>query len=153
VWAAEIKSTGQTDSIKKKLHVPPRTVGITADYVQYIIHTGLQGVLITSLCSLSGLSERMSYSDYAWYRFWSPVETCDFSVLWNVQTSCGTTQPLIQRVQGFFPGGEVSKAWSWLLFSKVKVKNEWKCTSAPPLCLHGMDKTNFLNTEFHSGRL
>jgi len=25
----------------------------------------LQGVLITSLCSLSGLSERVSYSDYA----------------------------------------------------------------------------------------
>ena len=57
---------------RKKLHVPP--VGITAYYVQYIIHTGLcrvcwllvwvtewamQGVLITSL------SDRVSYSDYA----------------------------------------------------------------------------------------
>jgi len=26
---------------RKNLHVPPRTVGITADCVQYIIHTGL----------------------------------------------------------------------------------------------------------------
>ena len=31
---------------RKKLHIPPRTVGITADNVQYIIPTGLQGVLL-----------------------------------------------------------------------------------------------------------
>jgi hypothetical protein len=92
-------------------------IGITADYVQYIIHTG---VLITSLCSVSSLSERVSY----------------------VQTGCGTFQPLIQKVQGFFPGGKVAK-----------VKNEWNCTSSPLLCLHGMDKRTFLNTGFHSGRL
>jgi hypothetical protein len=29
---------------RRKLHVPPRAVGITADYVQYVIHTGLCGV-------------------------------------------------------------------------------------------------------------
>jgi len=40
-----------------------------------------------------------------------------------------------------------------LLHLVTKVKNEWSCTSAPPLCLHGMDKTAFLNTGFHSGRL
>ena len=79
-------------------------------------------MLITSLCSLSGLSERVSYSDYA--------------------TGCGTTQSFIQKVWEFFPAGKV-----------VKVKNEWSCTSAPPLCLHGMDKKTLLNTGFHSGRL
>jgi len=31
------------------------------------------------------------------YGFWTPVETCNFSLLWNVQAGCGTTQPLIQR--------------------------------------------------------
>jgi len=50
---------------RKELHIPPRTIGITADYVQYIIHTGLQGVLINSLCSLTGLSERVSSSNSA----------------------------------------------------------------------------------------
>jgi len=39
-----------------------------------------------------------------------------------------------------------------LLHLVGKVKNEWSCTSAPPLYLHGMDKTTFLNTGFHSGR-
>jgi hypothetical protein len=125
---------------RKKLHVPPRTVGITADCVQYHdTYRIVQGVLITGLCSLNGLSE----SDYSWCRFWTPVETCDFSLLWNLQTGCGTTHSLIQRVWGFFPGGKVARAWSWptLLHLLAKVKNEWSCTSAPPLCLHGMDKT------------
>jgi len=35
----------------------------------------------------------------------------------------------------------------------AKVRSEWSCTFAPPLCLHGMDRTTFLNTGFHSGRL
>jgi hypothetical protein len=70
-------------------------------------------VLITSLCSPSDRSE----SGYAWYRFWTPLETCDFSLLWNVQTGCGTIQPLIQRVLGFFPGGKVAGVWSSPLFS------------------------------------
>jgi len=27
--------------------------------------------------------------------------------------------------------------------SLAKVKNEWSCTSAPPISLHGMDRGNF----------
>jgi len=50
---------------RKKLHVPPRTVGITADCTVHYTYRTLQSVLITSLCSLSGLSERVSYSGYA----------------------------------------------------------------------------------------
>jgi len=74
----------------------------------------MQGVLITSLCSLSGLSERVRYSGCA-IGCKIPVERCDFFLLWNVETGCGITQPVIQRVQGFFPG--VAGAWSWPLFS------------------------------------
>ena len=91
---------------RKELHIPPRTIGITADYVQYIIHTGLQGVLITSLCSLTSLSERVSYSNYATgCKIWVFERHAIFLF-------CGTTQPLIQRVGGFFPGGKVARAWS-----------------------------------------
>ena len=92
---------------RKKLHVPP--VGITAYYVQYTIHTGL--------CRMCWLLVWVTMLQAAGYRFQTPVETCDFSLLWNVQTGCGTTQPLIQRVRGFFPGGKVAGAWSWPLFS------------------------------------
>jgi hypothetical protein len=27
--------------------------------------------------------------------------------------------------------------------SSAKVKNEWSCTSTPPISLHGMDRENF----------
>jgi hypothetical protein len=37
-----------------------------------------------------------------------------------------------------------------LLHLVAKIKNEGSCTSAPPLGLHGVDKTTFLNTGFHS---
>jgi len=67
---------------RKKLHVPPRTVGITADCVQYHdTYRNVQGVLIIGLCLLSGLSE----SDYSWYvldpgrdmRFFSSLKSPD----------------------------------------------------------------------------
>ena len=105
---------------RKKLLVPPTTVGITADYVQYIIHTGLCRV-----CWLVFVHWAVWVKEWATvtrlqaarYGFWTPIETCDFSLLQNVQTGCGTTQPLIQRVQRFFPGGKVAGSWSWPLFS------------------------------------
>jgi len=30
-----------------------------------------------------------------------------------------------------------------LLLSSAEVKNEWSCTTAHPICLHGMDRDNF----------
>ena len=128
---------------RKKLHVPPRTVGITAGYVQYIIHTGLCRVCWLQVCVHWAVwVKEWAKLQAAKYGFWTTMETYNFSLLWNVQTGSGTTQPFIQRVWGFFPGGKVAK-----------VRNEWSCTSAPPICLHGMDKTAFLNTGCHSGRL
>jgi len=88
------------------------------------------------------------------FGFWTPVETCNFSLLRNVQTGCGTTQPLIQRngiLRWGYSGRDVEL--TILLHLVAKVKNEWRCTSAPPLCLHAMNKKTFLNTGFHNGRL
>ena len=105
----------------KKLHVPTRAVGITADYVQYIIHTGLCMVcqLLVFVRWAVWVKEWavVTMLQAARYGFWTPVETCDFSLLCNVETGCGTTQPLIQRVWGFFSGGKMAGAWSWPLFS------------------------------------
>ena len=104
---------------RKKLLVPPRTVGITADYGQYIIRTGLCRVcwLLVFVHLVVWVKEwgMVTVLQAARYGFWTPVETCDFSLLWNVQTGCGITQPLIQRVWGLFPG--VAGAWIWPLFS------------------------------------
>jgi hypothetical protein len=41
------------------------------------------------------------------------------------------TQPPIQWVPLFFPGGKG-------VSSRVNVNNEWSYTSTPPLCLHGV---------------
>jgi len=115
-------STRQTILNRKKLHVPPRTVGITADYVQYVKLTGLCRVcwLLVFAPWVVWVTEwacSFWLLQAARYGFWTPIETCNFSFLWNVQTGCGTTQPLIQKVWGFFPGGEVARVWSWPLFS------------------------------------
>ena len=125
-WAEGTKSLryspqDKTDSMEKNLHVPPRTVGITTDYVQYIIHMELYRVcwllvFVHWAVWVKGWTI-VTMLQAAKYGFWTPAETCDFSVLWNVQTGCGTTQPLIQRVRGFFPGGKVAGAWSWPFFS------------------------------------
>jgi hypothetical protein len=42
---------------------------------------------------------------------------------------------------GSFPGIEQPECEVVYSFpSGVKVKNEWSCNSAPPICLHGMEK-------------
>jgi hypothetical protein len=70
------------------------------------------------------------------YGFWTPAETCDFSLLWNVQTGCGTSQPLIQRVWGFFPGGKVAgvRSLNCVLFTFL-YKGKVKCTLVQALRL------------------
>ena len=73
---------------RKNLHVPPRTVGITADYVQYIIPTGLCRVCWLLVWVIEWAMVTMLQA--ARYGFRTPGETCDFSLRWNVQTGCGT---------------------------------------------------------------
>jgi hypothetical protein len=53
------------------------------------------------------------------------------------------TQTANQLVSRFFPVGNVAGAEvNYSPSFNVKVKNEWKYTSAPPVCLHGVDKGN-----------
>ena len=39
---------------------------------------------------------------------------------------------LFNGYRRFFPEGKAAEVWSWLSTSAAEVKNEWKCTSAPP---------------------
>jgi hypothetical protein len=55
-----------------------------------------------------------------------------------------SVNPSIQRVRGSFPRVkpsecEVDPSNS----SSAKTKNEWSCTSSPPICLHGVERDNF----------
>jgi len=72
-------------------------------------------MLITVLCTLSGLSERVSYNDYAAgckvrvldprrdMRFFSSLKCPDR--LWDLSAS-------YSNGTGFFPGGKVAGAWN-----------------------------------------
>jgi len=56
----------------------------------------------------------------------------------------GPTILLYRGYWGFFkevkqPGCEVDHSPP----SSAEVKNEWSCTSNPPICLHGMEKEGF----------
>jgi hypothetical protein len=58
-----------------------------------------------------------------------------------------------QWVPGSFPGGKAAKTWSYHLFpSSVEFKNEWGCTSAPPIRLNGVDRENCTFTLYQSNR-
>jgi hypothetical protein len=48
----------------------------------------------------------------------------------------GPIQIPVQYLTEFFPGGKADLSLSY----SAEVKNEWRCTYASPLCLHGMDK-------------
>jgi hypothetical protein len=57
------------------------------------------------------------------------------------------TQPAVQQVPEFFlrikgPGHEVDH----LPPSSAEVKNEWSCTSTPPICLYVVERNNFVFT-------
>jgi len=51
---------------------------------------------------------------------------------------------LVRGIQGSFPGVEWPGRKADLSpSSSAKVTNEWSCTSAPPICLHGVDRDVF----------
>jgi hypothetical protein len=82
VWAEDTNSSRYSPRHRfnwKKLHVPPRTVGITAHCVQYIIHTGLCRVCwllvwVTEWTIVTVLQA-------ARYRFRTPVDPCDILII------------------------------------------------------------------------
>ena len=81
-----VHKTNRFSRGKKKLHIPPRTVGITADCIQYIIAIGLCRVcwLLVFVHWALWVKEWaiVTMLQAARYGFWTPVETCDISLLW-----------------------------------------------------------------------
>jgi len=77
--------------------------------------------------------------------FWKPVRSTDFSLLPKYPDQLwGPPTFLFNRFQGSFlwlSGWHTQVNRSPL--SSFEVKNEWSCTSTPPICLHGVDGDNF----------
>jgi hypothetical protein len=72
-----------------------------------------------------------------------PAEARQFSVSQNVRPTLGPSQPHCQWVQGFLPTVKRSgRDADHLLSSTAEVKNEWKYTSTPPICLHDQHTDN-----------
>ena len=74
-----------------------------------------------------------------------------FFLLQNVQTSSGA-HPATYLIGT----GVRSQAVKWqehkvnhISTSSAEFKNEWSCTSSPPICLHGTDRDHFT---FHIGK-
>jgi len=75
----------------------------------------------------------------------------DFSLLQNVQSGWGSNHPPMQWALPFFPGVKPpGREVNHTPPSTVEVKNEWSCTSTPPICLHGVDRENFIFCRAHS---
>jgi hypothetical protein len=52
--------------------------------------------------------------------------------------------PSLKWVSGFFQGKKLPKRDTDISsHSTVQVKNEWSCTSNPPICFHGVDREYF----------
>jgi len=49
---------------------------------------------------------------------------------------------LRNRYQGLFPWGEAFGVWSWPSACNTEIRKEWRYTSTPPTCIHGMDNNN-----------
>jgi hypothetical protein len=64
----------------------------------------------------------------------------------EVQTCSGDHPASYSTGTGVVSRGEVDYSTQ----SSVDDKNEWCCTSSPPICLHGMDRNNFTSVPFTS---
>jgi hypothetical protein len=55
-----------------------------------------------------------------------------------------TALSFLSKGQGFHSWGKTARALSSpLTHIYVEVKKKWSCTSAPPVCLHDVDKNKF----------
>ena len=76
------------------------------------------------------------------FPFWQVQEIYLYSE--KSRQALGSTQPPVQWVPGVFSTG-VKRPISAVKCSSpsiAKVKNEWCCTTSPPVCLHGVDRNN-----------
>ena len=74
-----------------------------------------------------------------------PTEARNSSFHQNIQINFGPTQPPLQAVLGFSPIKKRPdiKAEHSSLFS-TKVKNTWNYTSTIPICLHDLDRNDYI---------
>jgi hypothetical protein len=142
VWAEDTKSLRYSPRDRQiQLNKAPCT---TKDWWHNCTPCTVQSVPITSLYSLSGLSDRVSYSDYA---TGCKVRVLDPGRAEMSRQAVGPPSLLFKGYRDFSLGVSDWGVLLTILFHLVaKVKNKWSHTSSPPLCLHGiMDKTTFLN--------
>jgi hypothetical protein len=79
-----------------------------------------------------------------WSRFQIPAGTRDFSLLQNIQTNSGPTQPPIQwALRAFALGAKQPRHEPEHSHLSAKVKNEWCCSSMPSTSLNGVHRDNF----------
>jgi len=96
------------------------------------------------LLNLSVVGKSIFYSHLTRYVPGSD-RRADF-VSWIVQTGCGTCV----ASGASFLTGIASWVWSCLVTSIcIKVKNKWSCTSASPICLHGVHTGEQFVLEFY----
>ena len=94
------------------------------------------GCAITSLCLQSGLSERVSYSDYA---IGCSIRDLDPSRDMQIFLFSEMSRQAVGPPSLLFKGYRDSSLG-------VKWPGHGAVPLLPQLCLHGMDKTTFLNT-------
>jgi hypothetical protein len=66
-----------------------------------------------------------------------PVDARDFLLASPSKPALGSTWPLFSVYRGSFPGVKrLGREVQHSLPSSAEVKNEWSCTTTPPMCLH-----------------
>jgi hypothetical protein len=117
----------------------------TAPHITTIIVTGLSEILKliggphTGTWS-RGSAVRVAITPRAGRpRFRILAEPRDFLFSETSRPSLGSTRPTVKSVLGPLPGvRRQGREVFYIPLSAVEVKNEWSCTSAPPICLHTM---------------
>lgn len=84
-----------------------------------------------SWVSVVGIATRLGVE---WSRVWIPVGARDCFFSGMSRLDLGPTKP-IKWVPGFLLG--LGREFYHSPSSSAKVKNEWSCTSPPPVCLQG----------------
>ena len=70
-----------------------------------------------------------------------PVESRDFLLASPSKPALGPTQPLFSVYRGSFPGvKQLGREVKHSFPSSAEVKNEWSCTTMPPMCLHSLTR-------------
>ena len=114
-----------------------------------LFHTYSSVRHILSITFLASLSRGSSVSIVTSYSLDEPEfgswQGREFSRLQNIQTTSGThSSSFSVDVRFLNPGAKRPRSDAgYSCPSREEVKNEWRYTSSPPKCLHGVDRDNF----------